>query len=113
MDAPTQRITCGSLILPWAQDFNINIERITRAAGGDAGFVRTLFGQSIKAQDAQVLGLNQRIPHSGSGQLLSRALSLGIPEKSRYGPARRPPRLSRLRPPHRIKRPEGLRRLAP
>src|SRR6516165_3626106 len=87
---------------------------ITKAAVGDAGFVRTLFGQSIKAQDAQVLGLNQkRIPHTASGQLLFRALSLGIPEKSRYGPARRPPRLSRLRPPHRIKRPEGLRRLAP
>src|SRR5262245_35254740 len=85
---------------------------ITKATVGDAGFVRTLL-ESIKAQDAQVLGMNQkRIPHTASGQLSFRALFLGIPEKSRYGPARRPPRLSRLRPPHRIKRPEGLRRLA-
>jgi hypothetical protein len=39
-----------------------------KAAVGDAGFVCTLFGQSIKAQDAQVLGLNQkRIPHTASG----------------------------------------------
>ena len=39
-----------------------------KAAVSDAGFVRTLFGQSIKAQDAQVLGLNQkRIPHTASG----------------------------------------------
>src|SRR5215475_1521081 len=85
---------------------------ITKATVGDAGFVRTLFGQSIKAQDAQVLGLNKKESHTAH-QVRSRALSLGIPEKSRYGPARRPPRLSRLRPPHRIKRPEGLRRLAP
>jgi hypothetical protein len=35
-----------------------------KAAVGDAGFVCTLFGQSIKAQDAQVLGLNQKESHT-------------------------------------------------
>jgi len=55
---------------------------ITKAAVGDAGFVRTHFGQSIKAQHVQVLGLNQkRIPHAASGRPLSRALISRHPKK--------------------------------